>query len=143
MNASERRLVFLAVFLLGMGWGARALPRQWCDQCGDLSVESPAVSSSLEVSASDSALNDSPVKHSPQKARKSPAKATPFTGKIAINQANETDLQKIRGVGPTLARRIIEFRTLHGRFRGAQDLDKVSGIGKKKMDNLLPFLIFD
>ena len=71
------------------------------------------------------------------------AKAKSLSSPIHLNRASESELQGIKGVGPVLAKRIVDFRSLHGSFKGPKDLDKVQGVGKKKLDNLLPFLIFD
>jgi len=143
MNAAERRLVVLAIFLLTLGWGVRALPRQWCDQCGDLALVESSEPSRLEHPAPEIVSPDTAITTVPKAKSRQKTKPAAFTGKLPINRASEAELQKLQGVGPTLAHRIVEYRDLHGRFRGGQDLDKVSGIGKKKLDNLLPFLIFD
>lgn len=50
-------------------------------------------------------------------------------GSVDINRANSTELTHLTGVGPTLAEAIIEHRDLHGPFKSAEDLTRVSGIG--------------
>jgi competence protein ComEA len=50
-------------------------------------------------------------------------------GKIDINTAGAAELDKLPGVGPVLAERIIQYRTEHGPFARAEDLKNVSGIG--------------
>ncbi len=62
---------------------------------------------------------------------------------VHINHANENELCALKGVGPKLAEKILTFRTQHGPFSGPQDLEKVPGIGKKKMEGLLQGVIFD
>lgn len=52
-------------------------------------------------------------------------------GKININTAGAAELDKLSGVGPALAERIIQYRTEHGPFAKAEDLENVSGIGPK------------
>jgi competence protein ComEA len=49
--------------------------------------------------------------------------------KVNINTATESDLRKLRGVGPALAKRIVEYRNEHGEFKKAEDLQKVEGVG--------------
>jgi competence ComEA-like helix-hairpin-helix protein len=51
---------------------------------------------------------------------------------LDINRADATAFQTLPGVGPTLARRIVEDRALHGPFRTPEDLLRVSGIGAKR-----------
>lgn len=52
-------------------------------------------------------------------------------GKININTADAAELDKLPGVGPALAARILQYRTEHGPFAGPEDLREVAGIGPK------------
>lgn len=49
--------------------------------------------------------------------------------KININTSTEDDLKQIKGVGPSTAKKIIEYRTANGPFKSIEDLKKVKGIG--------------
>lgn len=72
------------------------------------------------------------------------ARATPtklpnsdFDGKpIDINTATRDRLTHLPGIGPAYAERIVRYRKDHGPFTSVEDLRKVSGIGKKRMDRL-------
>jgi len=55
-------------------------------------------------------------------------------GKININTATATQLQRLDGIGATLAQRIVDYRTLHGFFRTIEDLTLVDGIGPSKLE---------
>lgn len=57
-------------------------------------------------------------------------------GVININQATTADLQQLPGVGPTLADRIIAYRTEHGPFAQIEDLTQVKGIGTKMFEKI-------
>ena len=59
---------------------------------------------------------------------------------IDINQATAEDFQKLPGIGPELARRIVAFRKKHGPFRRVEDLLVVRGIGHKKWKAIRPYL---
>lgn len=59
-----------------------------------------------------------------------PAGAASTDGRININTAGEAELQRLNGVGPALAQRIIEDRQQRGAFRSPADLDRVRGIGQ-------------
>lgn len=52
---------------------------------------------------------------------------------INVNRAPEKDLQKIKGVGPVRAKKIIENRP----FRDIYELSKIAGLGKKRMDAII------
>ncbi|MDD4955781.1 MAG: helix-hairpin-helix domain-containing protein [Candidatus Omnitrophica bacterium] len=53
---------------------------------------------------------------------------------ISLNTADAPELEKIPGVGPAIANRIIEYRAAYGRFLSLDDLKKVKGIGDKKFN---------
>jgi len=61
---------------------------------------------------------------------------------ININTANQKHLQQLKGVGPALAKRIIEYREAKGPFKKAKDLLNVKGIGQKKLNLILEHITF-
>src|SRR3972149_4044001 len=60
-----------------------------------------------------------------------PSPAGEAPGTVNVNTATAADLERLPGVGPVLARRIVEFREAKGLFRRLQDLQEVGGIGPK------------
>lgn len=60
---------------------------------------------------------------------------------VDINTATAEDLQKVPGIGETLARRIIEFREQHGRFEKVDDLLNVRGIGVASLEKLRRYVV--
>jgi competence protein ComEA len=57
-------------------------------------------------------------------------------GKINLNQANESELQMLPGIGPSKAAAIIEHRETNGPFKDVADLKLISGIGEKTFEKL-------
>ena len=57
---------------------------------------------------------------------------------VDLNQADETQLESLPGVGPATAQAIIDYRTQHGRFRSVDDLLNVRGIGPSKLSQIKP-----
>lgn len=55
---------------------------------------------------------------------------------IDLNHAGMDELHGLPGIGPALAARVIEFRRTQGPFATVDDLLKVKGIGKKRLDRL-------
>ncbi len=54
-------------------------------------------------------------------------------GVLSLNSATLQDLQKLNGIGPVIAQRIIEYRQAVGAFRSVDELLDVAGIGPKKL----------
>lgn len=63
-------------------------------------------------------------------------------GRVRINSASASELQRLPGVGPTLAQRIVAERS-RGRFASAEDLLRVSGIGKAKLEKMRAYVEVD
>ncbi len=68
------------------------------------------------------------------------ATKTADSTKISINQASESELQNLPGVGPTKAMAIIAYRTENGPFKKLEELKKVTGIGEKTFESLEEFI---
>jgi competence ComEA-like helix-hairpin-helix protein len=62
---------------------------------------------------------------------------------IAINRARAEELELLPGVGPSLAKRIVEARVKGGPFRAPSDLSRVKGVGKRTQEKLSQFLSFE
>lgn len=56
--------------------------------------------------------------------------------RVRINAATAGELEVLPGIGPALARRIVEERERGGPFREIGDLKRVKGIGPKLLDRL-------
>lgn len=157
MNASEKRILKLAIILFIIGLTVRYLP--WglpsieTFEVGDAIVVAnapPGASSDAFPLADASTVpaNDTnkviTLANSGPKSTEHHRKAKKkVTLPLHINTASADDLCALKGVGPKLAEKIIEQRTASGPFKGPSDLKKVHGIGKKKLENMLQLIIFD
>lgn len=54
------------------------------------------------------------------------------SGKVNINTANQSELDSLPGIGPSLAERIINYREENGNFKSTDELQNVKGIGDAK-----------
>jgi competence protein ComEA len=59
---------------------------------------------------------------------------------VNLNTATQAQLEKLPGVGPAVALRIIEYRQRSGGFKKVEDLMNVRGIGEKTFLKLKPLL---
>ena len=50
---------------------------------------------------------------------------------VDINRAASAELQAVKGIGPVLAKKIIDYRSKNGYFQTIQELAKIDGIGAK------------
>ncbi len=64
------------------------------------------------------------------------AQSAAQTALVSLNRASQLELEALPGVGPTLAGRMIDWRTANGGFKKKEDLLKVSGIGSKMFDGI-------
>ena len=70
------------------------------------------------------------------RSRKNP----PALSKTNLNQASLEELQKLPGIGPALAQRIVEFRKKNSPFRRVEDLLIIRGISRQKLDRIRPLI---
>ena len=59
---------------------------------------------------------------------------------LDINSASTTDLEALPGIGPVLAKRIMDYRELHGVFDTVDSLTQVEGIGQATLDSIRPLI---
>lgn len=59
---------------------------------------------------------------------------------VHINSASSEELQRLPGVGPATAEKILEYRGRIGRFTRPEQLMDVKGIGPKTFEKMRPFV---
>ena len=72
----------------------------------------------------------------PKAARSQDAALTP----VNLNSATAEQLEKLPGVGPATAKRILEYRQKNGGFKKIEELMNVRGIGEKTFLRMKPQL---
>lgn len=58
------------------------------------------------------------------------------TVQVDVNHADTKELERLTGIGPAIAKRIVEYRKSHGNFTKPDDLIKVKGIGPAKLEKM-------
>ena len=153
MNAPEKQILRMALVFLVLGlvfrylpWGVPAIGQ--VEEYSNLeyvaereNFTKKSWSKSDEV-ADKLTKTDSP-EHKAKKRKKAKNEKKKPNLPIHVNSAGVEELCALKGVGPKLAEKILAFRVQNGPFSGPQDLEKVPGIGKKKLEGLLQGVIFD
>ncbi len=80
--------------------------------------------------------------NAPTSATRERGTATPAPlGKVNINTASVEDLDKLPGIGPAIAQRIVDYRNASGPFQRIEDIMKVRGIGQAEFDAIKNLIV--
>lgn len=153
MNAPEKQILRMALVFLVLGlvfrylpWGVPAIGQveeysnlEYVAERENFTKKSWSKSDEVTDKVT---MTDSP-EHKTKKQKNAKNKQKKPNLPIHVNSAGVEELCALKGVGPKLAEKILAFRVQNGPFSGPQDLEKVPGIGKKKLEGLLQGVIFD
>lgn len=59
---------------------------------------------------------------------------------ISLNQANQSELETLPNIGPSLALRIIDYRTEFGYFQSLEDIMLIKGIKEKLFEKIKAYI---
>ena len=119
MTREERWVIVGLTWLIFFGCGVERWRRE-ADVRGGWSAASKRCAERVPVGRENRATNPSPP--------------------IDLNRCEAGDLEKLPGIGPVRAIRIVEWREKHGPFRSSKDLIRVPGVGAKtlaRVDSLI------
>ena len=108
-------LVFTLGYLLGTGRGET-----------NLTLQTLTTQTGAENAAEDKA----------QAQEKTAQTAIDSSHRLNINQATQEELDQLPGIGPELAKRIVDYKHKHGPFATIRDLKNVEGIGEKRFEQI-------
>jgi len=136
MSILQSLLIKLGMLAMTMGvvlWIGWQVPQ---------TMQRPAVSHAVSFTSESTAVTAVPAvdpKTSPASVSEESTLSS-RSQRVDLNRATATDFDQLPGVGPVLAKRMVEYRKSVGRFHGVEDLRAVKGIGKKKLEQLKPFV---
>lgn len=82
-----------------------------------------------------------PAYDSSSKSARTNSRSTKATGApVNLNTASAKDLEGLPGVGPSTAKKILDYRQQHGGFSSVEEVMAVKGIGPKKFQAMRKFL---
>ena len=67
-------------------------------------------------------------------------RAVADVGHVDINHGSIEELQRLPGIGPVLAERVVRHRRENGKFATIRDMQQVKGIGVKRFAQLEPYI---
>lgn len=118
MNVTRRKLLRSPIL--------RLLPCALCFCLVSACVETPRKAPRVPV-------DHLTVAHASQSNRQAP-------NALSINHASKNELERLPGIGPALASRIVEHRERYGPFRRIEHLLMVRGIGEQRFRQLRPHI---
>ncbi len=141
---NELRVILFLVAAFVIGAGIKIYKASTYDQPGHIFNYSESdslfysLSQNTYFSQSENiASNEDPPL--PQKQKKS----LPKEKSINLNKADKTELMKVPGIGTVTADAIIKYREENNGFDDINQLLKVKGIGKKKLEKIAPYLTLE
>jgi competence protein ComEA len=126
----ERRALFFLAAVALLGAGTRA----WRGR--HVAVDTTGLTRQIE------AIDSVKPRNSGRRPRKAAASAPEPPTPIDLDTASASDIEKLPGIGPALAKRIVADRDAHGTFGCLAALDRVKGVGPAllaRIDSLAAF----
>jgi len=136
-NEMKAVVMLSATFLIGLGirWFQSSSSRPPEDRPFEYARDDSV------FAARSRALIEIPVLDHPKNLqRPTSRKPTPAPLSVNINTASKDQLMRLSGIGESYAMRIIQYREENGPFATVNDLQKVRGIGPKKLERLRPYV---
>lgn len=100
----------------------------------------PTTSPENASSSSPNYTSESNSYSSKPRTGRSSSSGAPAPGSISLNTADAATLDRLPGVGPATAEKILEYRKAHGGFSSIEELLAVKGIGPKKLEAMRKYL---
>ncbi len=66
---------------------------------------------------------------------------SPSGDKVNLNTATAEQLQTLPGIGPEMAKRILEYRNKVGKFTKVEEILNVKGVGEKRFEKIKDRLV--
>ena len=140
-NRNEQIILLLLCGVLIVGIAIRYLDSKNPDSIPDFEVHKNAVEvPSIEEKAEVPQVTSLTHKQSSVEVPSPKEDVPPVRELIDINSATAKEFERLHGIGPQIAGRIVAYREKNGVFKRVDDITKVRGIGPKTLERLRPHL---
>ena len=130
------KLTMVSVALAAVCWIGWSVPaRQTSDLLQPAELQEPG-RQALELMAP--SLVQSKPSAPQERPREHDVSRRPIGIALDLNRASAQDFERLPGIGPVLAGRIIQYRASQGMFHDIEQLREVKGIGPKKFEQIRP-----
>ncbi len=129
----------LVLALVGSGAFDRLLGSRTAHAEGE-ARKSAVPTASASSSAAPPPSSSAPVASAAPSASAAPPRAD---GMIVLATATEADLEKLPGIGPGKAKKIVELREKLGRFKKLEDLYRIKGIKRRLLEKIRPHVVLE
>lgn len=104
-------------------------------------AESSRLEGERRADSAASADPEGPAGREPGRERRAASRGLPAPafGALDPDRASAADWERLPGIGPALAARIVADRAARGPFGGPEGLSRVKGIGPKTVERLRPY----
>lgn len=135
---SERRALLFVAAVAALGLGVRGLR-----SAGGGQGTGSGAALAAQMAAVDSAVaaGGRPARRA-KRATRATAQPIAPVGPVDVDRADATELDRLPGIGPALAQRIVDDRELRGAFGSLERLQDVRGIGPALAARLAPLVTF-
>ena len=138
-TSAERKALLFFATVIALGAGARAVRVRR----SVVPTDAPAREAlETQLEAADSARRSKFVKSKVKKGHPGAGLTRRPSGKLDLDVATEAEIEALRGVGPSLAHRIVMERDSFGPFGSLEGLRRVRGVGPAlvaKLDSAVTF----
>ncbi len=144
---AERQALLFVAAVAALGIGVRACRAIDAPPDGTarraLAAQISQVDSAIAAGGGKRRSRAAPPKRAPPSATAPAAVAEAIrAGPVDVDLASVTELDRLPGIGPALAARIVEDREQNGPFGSLEALDRVRGIGPALAERLRPHVTF-
>ncbi|MDE2797188.1 MAG: helix-hairpin-helix domain-containing protein [Gemmatimonadota bacterium] len=140
-NRNEQIILLLLCGVLIVGIVIRYLDSKNPDHIPDFEVHKNAVEAPSSEEKTEVPQVTSLTQRQSSAEVPSPKEKVPQVGElININSATAKEFERLHGIGPQIAGRIVAYREKNGAFKRVDDITKVRGIGPKTLERLRPHL---